>query len=283
MGCNGDERTLLQCESNALFMHNCNHREDAGVRCTGNSSLLSNSIMNVSINNVTSIISTHGINLYTVLIVWKWQNNCMIQNQLNSFQIECFSDHHHIGMSVNSTILNVQLFGLLPSTSYNCCVSAVYGSYMARAVCTEIAAIQPPTSQPSETAMMPTSGGPTGDINPDTNVNETPPSKSLTATPGDNYYSTTKPSCIETSTIKLNTYQTQESSFSASSSAADTIGGVLGCITAILLILLAVSGIALVYLLRQKFFRNVISKQWVDYYRSRLCMIVCLAMNRYYY
>ena len=94
--------TLLQCDSNALFRHNCVHREDAGVRCTGNSSLLSNSIVNVSINNITSVINTHGIDLYAILISWKWQNNSMIQNQLNSLQIECFSDHHHIGMSVNS-------------------------------------------------------------------------------------------------------------------------------------------------------------------------------------
>ena len=215
--------------------------------------------MNMTINNIT-IVSTHvhGISLYTqsVLIMWKWQNNSMIQNQLNSFQIECFNDHHHIGMSVNSTSLSVELFGLLPSTSYNCCVSAVNGSYTARDVCTEIATIQPPTSRPSEAEMMPTSGG---DINPDTNMT----SKSLTATPGENINSTTKPSCVETPIIKLSTYQTQESSFSASasSSTADTIGGVLGFIIAILLILLAVLGIALVYLLRPKFFRNVIPKQ----------------------
>ena len=230
--CIGNETTLLDCHrDNELFIHNCNHGEDAGVRCNGNSSLLSNSIVNVSINNVTSIIrlSTYGIDLYKVFITWKWQNNSMIQNQLNSLQIECFSDRHHIGMSVNSTALSVELLGLLRSTSYNCCVSAIYESYTARAVCTEIATIQPPTSQPSETSMMRTSGGPTGDINPDTNINET-----------------------------LNMYQTQES---ASSSTADTIGGVLGCIIAVLFILLAMSGAALVYLLRPNFCRNVIPKQ----------------------
>ena len=229
MRCIGNETTLLDCHrDNELFIHNCNHGEDAGVRCRGNSSLLSNSIVNVSINNIASIISTHGIDLYTVIITWKWQNNSMIQNQPNSFQIECTSDHHHIRMSINGTTSNVQLVGLLdlPSTSYNCCVSAIYESYTARAVCTEIASIQPPASQPSETPMMPSNGGPTGDINPDTKIN--------------------------------NTYQTQDST---SSSAADTIGGVLGFIIAILLILLTVLGAALVYLLRPNFFRNVIPKQ----------------------
>ena len=207
-----------------LFRHNCNHGEDIGVRCTGNSSLLSNSIMNVSINNITSVISTHGINLYTIFITWKWQNNSMLQNQLNSFQIECFSDQHRVELSVNSTTLSVELLGLLHSTSYNCCVSAIYGSYTARAVCTETATIQPPTSRPS-------------------------PMKDISS----------KNPISESSTIQPSTCQTQDSmrSFSASSSVADVIGGVQGFIIAILLILSAVLGVALVYLLRPKFFRNV--------------------------
>ncbi len=196
--CNGNEMTLLGCRRNPLFVHDCNHGEDAGVRCAGEFSLFSNcyGIMNVSINNIT-IISTHGIDLYTIFITWKRQNNSVIiQNQPNSFQIECFSDQHHLGMSVNSATYSVELVGLLPSTSYNCCVSAVYGSYTARAVCTEMVTIQPPTGQPSET-------------------------------PVDN-------------------------SRVLSSSSVDTIGGVLGFIIAILLILLVLSGAALVYLLRLK-------------------------------
>lgn len=188
--CNGREMALLECNHNALFVHDCHHGEDAGVRCTGDSSLLSNGVMNVSVNN-TRIISTHGINLYAVLITWKWQkfNNSMIQYQPNSFQIECFSDWHHIGMSVNSTNFSAELLGLLPSTSYNCCVSAVYGSHPTKAIiCTEIATIQSPTSQPSKTTMSP-SGDP-------------------------------------------------------------MIGGVLGFIIGVLLISLALSGAAIVYLLR---------------------------------
>ncbi len=221
--CIGDERTLLECQRNVLFQHNCFHREDAGVKCAGNSSLFSNSVMNVSINNVT-IISTHGINLYAVFITWKWQNNSMmIQNQSNLFQIECFSSRfmHRVGMSVNTTTFSVELSGLLSSTSYNCCVSVVYGSQTARAVCTEIVTVQ----------LTPVSEG----------------------------ISTIKPSSGK-STIQPSTCQTQGSSFSASSS-ADTIGGVLGFIIVILLILLAVSGAALVYLLRPKFLRNSVPKQ----------------------
>jgi hypothetical protein len=219
--------TLLDCSrDNELFIHNCNHGEDAGVICTGNSSLFSNNVMNISIN--ITMISTHGINLYTVLITWKWKNNSMIQNQLNSFQIECLSNQHRIEMSVNSTTFSIELLGLLSSTSYNCCVSAVYGSQIARAVCTEITTIQPPT-QTSETPLMHPSGG-----------------------------TTVKPE--GGSTIKPSTCQIQECSSKASSS-ADKIGGVLGFIIAVLLILLAVSVAALVYLLRPKFLRNSVPKQ----------------------
>ncbi len=206
--------TLLECGSDTLFRHNCDHGKDAGVRCAGESLLLSNRVMNVSINNITNI-NTRGINLYTVLISWKWQNNST-QNQPNSFQIECFSSQlmHRVGMSVNTTTFSIELLGLLSSTSYNCCVSVVYGSQTARAFCTEIATIQPPIS---ETPTMQPIGGPT-----------------------------VKPEGVNPSTC-----QTLESS-SISSSSADTIGGVLGSIIAVLLILLAVSGAALVYLLRLK-------------------------------
>ena len=33
--CKGDESTLLQCASSGIGVHNCDHSEDAGVRCEG--------------------------------------------------------------------------------------------------------------------------------------------------------------------------------------------------------------------------------------------------------
>ena len=33
--CNGSERTLQQCAANPIGVHNCDHSEDAGVRCGG--------------------------------------------------------------------------------------------------------------------------------------------------------------------------------------------------------------------------------------------------------
>ena len=33
--CSGTESDLLSCSHNGLGVHNCDHSEDAGVRCTG--------------------------------------------------------------------------------------------------------------------------------------------------------------------------------------------------------------------------------------------------------
>ena len=33
--CNGDESSLLDCEHEPVGVHNCDHSEDAGVRCEG--------------------------------------------------------------------------------------------------------------------------------------------------------------------------------------------------------------------------------------------------------
>ena len=33
--CRGTESSLLECSTNAIGQHNCDHSEDAGVRCEG--------------------------------------------------------------------------------------------------------------------------------------------------------------------------------------------------------------------------------------------------------
>ena len=33
--CQGDESSLLECQRNPIGEHNCDHSEDAGVRCQG--------------------------------------------------------------------------------------------------------------------------------------------------------------------------------------------------------------------------------------------------------
>ena len=35
VGCIGNESNLTQCLHNGVGVHNCNHREDAGVNCSG--------------------------------------------------------------------------------------------------------------------------------------------------------------------------------------------------------------------------------------------------------
>ena len=34
--CRGSESSLLECNTNPIGQHNCDHSEDAGVRCNGN-------------------------------------------------------------------------------------------------------------------------------------------------------------------------------------------------------------------------------------------------------
>ena len=212
--CNGSEATLLECNHDEY--HNCLHIEDAGVKCNRDENIIKN--ISASITSTT---------LYTALITWSPQNTT--QYQPNSYEVECFSGEHHIRMTANNTTFNLELAGLLPFMSYTCCVSTIYGSYTARRVCTEMATIQPPTSQPSETPMMPSNGGPTvisGDI------------------------STNKPSS-ESSTIQPSICQTQESSFSTSSS-TNTIIGVLGFFIITILLSVALSWAVFVHHLRLK-------------------------------
>ena len=212
--CDSSEMALFQCSHSGLFRHNCNHVEDAGVKCSEEEERLLH-------------ISVDVINVHTVSINWELQN--ITSRQPNSYKAECFGEAHHIEMSVNNTTFNLQLMGLLPSTSYNCCVSAVYESYVytPKGACVEATT----TIQPSESTYT--------EINSST-------SSSADTTPESN------------STASNSADTTPESTFRTSSSADTIIGGVLGFIIALLIILLAIAGAALVYLLRTK---SVIPKE----------------------
>ena len=225
--CDANEATLLECNHGGLFWHNCDHSEDAGVGCSRNKEIIESISVNIS--------KTHT-STYNALITWTPQNTT--QYQPSSYRAECFNEHHQIKMLVNNETFSLGLVGLFPSTSYNCCVSAVHGSYTVRRVCTDITTIQPPISQP--TPMMTPSESPAV------------PVKS-----GSGAISTVQPSTCKCETQGNN----PKASNSSSSSVADTVGGVLGFIIVILLILLAVSVAALVYLLRPRLFRGILPKQ----------------------
>ena len=55
-----------------------------------------------------------------------------------SFEVDCHNERHSITISVGNKTLTTQLRGLLPSSSYSCCVSAVYQEYTSKAICTHI-------------------------------------------------------------------------------------------------------------------------------------------------
>ena len=52
--CNGTESSLLECNTNPIGQHNCDHSEDAGVRCEGTCLLCFNvnpSLVTVCVSN----------------------------------------------------------------------------------------------------------------------------------------------------------------------------------------------------------------------------------------
>ena len=194
--CDAREANLLECDHNGLFVHNCGHYEDAGVKCNKDEEIMTN----ISINIIR--LSTSRVSAYAALITWTPQNTT--QYQPSSYRVECINDQHQMKMLVNNETFSLELLGLLPFTSYNCCVSAVHRSYTIRRVCTETTTIDIPLSE------IPT---------------------------------------MSRENLKID-----------SRSTADTIGGVLGFIIIILLILLAVSVAALVYLLHPRLFRGILPK-----------------------
>ena len=209
--CDAHEITLLQCNHGGLRTHNCGHHEDVGVKCSEREERL----LNI------------GVDVHTALITWRLQNSTL--RWPTSYVVKCFNERHCIEMSVNNAF-SVQLMGLIPSISYNCCVSAVYESYVytPKGGCIEAVIIQPSEAP----------------INANRQPNETSQPEGVLTTSS------------ESPMIQLSACESQGSDSRASnSSSADTIGGVLGFIIAILLILLAISGATLVYLLRLKFLK----------------------------
>ena len=191
--CAGTETTLLSCFDSG---HNlvpavgdCNHNNDISVRCVlKEEQQIKNINISVNIIDVNAPSTVH-----TALISWVLYNTTM--DEPTTFDVKCSNEQHSITMSVSGQNFTTHLMGLLPFTSYNCCVSAVYERYIADSVCD---GIEIPHLDYTATQFL------RADHNSETEV----------------------------------------------------VGGVLGFIVVILLVLLIISGVALVYLLLK---RNALS------------------------
>ena len=137
----------------------------------------------------------------------------------NSFLVQCFIRQHRIEVSIdNNNTFVAQLGGLFSSAIYYvCCVSAVYGSYVADGMC----AILPfqPTNMTLESSLLAI----------------TTPSETLQDFASD-------------PAISLIT----QTSTSDSNERISIVGGVLGFILIVLVILLAFCGGALLFLLQSR-------------------------------
>ena len=116
----GDMTTLLECGHRQLFTHNCNHEEDAGVRCRDDRRL----------KNVSATVTNTDVR-----ISWELKDN--VHDRPSFFEVECSNERHSTTTLENNQTFTTQLGGLLPSTPYNCCVSAVYVSLYAATTVTK--------------------------------------------------------------------------------------------------------------------------------------------------
>ena len=190
--------------------YNCESGGGAGVSCR-NSQL---NVQNVGVTLVNT--SCPGTTYATAAISWELQN---MKYHPNSFSVQCFIRQHRIEVSIdNNNTFVAQLGGLFSSAIYYvCCVSAVYGSYVADGMC----AILPfqPTNMTLESSLLAI----------------TTPSETLQDFASDPAIS------LITQT------STSDSKFNERLS---IVGGVLGSIVIVLVILLAFCGGALLFLLR---------------------------------
>ena len=188
--CSSNETRLQNCTyvKKGRFAFYCRYGGGAGVRCREEELR----VKNVSVATVDMPYCTK----HTVIIFWELHKNSSYKP--SSFTVTCFNQQHHTELSmINGTAMQISIGDLLSSTSYTCCVSAIYyRNYETEEECTVIST-------------------------------ETLQSDSLT------------------------------SPVLRSNDRADIIG-VLGSINVILLLLLAICGGALLYLLRS---RHVILKR----------------------
>ena len=229
VNCNSAEARLSDCIY--LNSSHCDLHRGAAVRCRAFK------YVNVTINRPQDTV-------YSVLITWEYHrhNNTSRRRQLTNFEVECFSEQHYMSyLSANNNTFRARIGGLIPFTSYNCCVSSIYYAhgysgvsyvmedYTAEKRCILVTAID-----------------------------------SLTIVTVDAVTTVTPPEIV----IPLQ--QSGDSNMKNNDMRVNIIGGALGFVIMILLLLLAICGGALLYLLRSK---SVIPKRYI---------IICVNMHMFH-
>jgi hypothetical protein len=205
--CDSTETKLLDCPHSDHWFW-CRNGGDAVVRCTDEQLQV---IKNITAATVPTLYN--NITRPSILVSWELYSNASYRP--DSFSVKCVNQqYHNMELSVNNgSLTQVNIGDLLSSTTFACCVSAIYyrGHYEAERKC---------TSTDSDLSLFTTSA----------------PNQPFTMN------SSSIPASVGSETVVS----------SDLSMRASIIGGVLGSIIAILLLLLVVCGGALLYLLRSK-------------------------------
>ena len=220
VNCNSAEARLSDCIY--LNSSHCDLHKRAAVRCRAFK------YVNVTVNRPQDTV-------YSVLITWEYHrhNNTSRRRQLTNFEVECLSKQHYISyLSANNNTFRASIGGLIPFTSYNCCVSSMYYAhgylgasyvmeyYTAEKRCILVTAMDSLTT-----------------VTVDAVTTVTPPTE-----------------------IVIPPQQSGDSNMKNNDMRVNIIGGALGFVIVILLLLLAICGGALIYLLRSK---SVIPKRYI--------------------
>ena len=125
--CYPDGLSLFECNHYRPYISDqfqCSSDGGAGVKCS-----IDDRLKNITITTT----STTGT-VYTALITWEIRGN-----DPRFYEAECFNDKHRVSGTVNNvTVHATNLEGLHPTTSYTCCVLAIYGYYEAKRICATI-------------------------------------------------------------------------------------------------------------------------------------------------
>ena len=121
-----EHNRLIDCEA-SRNTENCDHRDDAGVRC------FQSRVTDINVTTVNGPSSEY----VTALITWETQNTTVHIDRITSYVLVCHSESHRIEISLSNQTMLTRLGGILHSSSYKCCISEVYDRYyFTRSVCT---------------------------------------------------------------------------------------------------------------------------------------------------